>query len=84
MPTRSSPALGARSACNRERPAVLNGERDILCPYCGEKFDIVLDLSVPAQEYFEDCFVCCRPILIRYRAQFGEVTELVVRAENEA
>ena len=62
---------------------MLNGERDILCPYCGETIGIVLDVSVPAQEYFEDCFVCCRPILIHYRAELGEVTELAVRAEGE-
>jgi len=62
---------------------VLNGEREISCPYCGEEIVIVLDVSIPAQEYFEDCFVCCRPILIHYRAESGEVTELETRAEGE-
>ena len=62
---------------------MLNGERNVLCPYCGEKIDIVLDISIPAQEYIEDCFVCCRPILIRYRSELGEGTELEARAEGE-
>jgi len=62
---------------------VLNVERNILCPYCGEKISIILDVSVPAQKYFEDCFVCCRPILIRYQAELGEVTGLEVCTENE-
>ena len=62
---------------------MLDGERDILCPYCGEKVGIVVDVSVPGQEYYEDCFVCCRPILIRYTAQSGEITELEALAEGE-
>ena len=62
---------------------MLDGERDILCPYCGEKVGIVVDVSVAEQEYFEDCFVCCRPMLIRYRAQSGEVMELEALAEGE-
>ena len=32
------------------------------CPYCGESIEIVVDGSVPQQEYIEDCQVCCRPI----------------------
>jgi len=37
------------------------------CPYCGESFSTVLDLSQAPnngpQEYIEDCQVCCRPIM---------------------
>jgi len=39
-------------------------ETSIQCPYCGENIDILLDPSVPQQEYIEDCQVCCRPIII--------------------
>ena len=63
---------------------MMDGERNISCPYCGERVSVVVDVSVPGQEYFEDCYVCCRPILIRYRAPFGEVTELEALAEGEA
>jgi len=35
------------------------------CPYCGESIEIVIDRSVEYQEYIEDCFVCCRPIVIK-------------------
>ena len=63
---------------------MLDGERDIVCPYCGEEIGIVVDVSVPEQEYVEDCFVCCRPIVIRYRAERGDVLELVARTETEA
>ena len=37
-------------------------ERDITCPYCGEVITVLIDGSVPHQEYIEDCQVCCRPI----------------------
>ena len=37
-------------------------ERDISCPYCGEVITVLIDNSVPQQQYIEDCQVCCRPI----------------------
>lgn len=37
-------------------------ERTIQCPYCGESISILIDDSVPQQNYIEDCEVCCRPI----------------------
>lgn len=37
-------------------------EKDISCPYCGEVITVLIDDSVPHQEYIEDCQVCCRPI----------------------
>jgi len=54
----------------------------IACPYCWEQVEIVVDLSVAEQQYVEDCFVCCRPIVIRYVAEQGTVTELTASAEN--
>ena len=56
----------------------------ITCPYCWQSIEVVLDLSVDAQRQVEDCSVCCRPILITYRAQDGELTEFDVEAENPA
>jgi cysteine-rich CPXCG protein len=44
--------------------------------------EVALDLSVEEQQYVEDCSVCCRPILIRYRAGPGGLTELDTRAEG--
>ena len=35
---------------------------EIFCPYCGEANEITLDPGGGgAQEYVEDCHVCCRP-----------------------
>ncbi|WP_079253608.1 CPXCG motif-containing cysteine-rich protein [Endozoicomonas arenosclerae] len=38
--------------------------RKLNCPNCGEVIELVIDCSIPNQEYVEDCQVCCRPILI--------------------
>lgn len=36
--------------------------RSVQCPYCGESFETLLDLSSGNARYIEDCTVCCRPI----------------------
>ena len=54
----------------------------ITCPYCWEAIEITLDLSVDEQQQVEDCSVCCRPIVIRYRAADGGLEALDIRAEN--
>ena len=39
-----------------------DSEAVVICPYCGEENEIAIDPgSGPAQEYIEDCQVCCRP-----------------------
>jgi cysteine-rich CPXCG protein len=32
------------------------------CPYCGEPFETLVDLSAGSAAYIEDCPVCCQPI----------------------
>ncbi len=39
--------------------------RIVQCPYCGESFETVVDLSSGSTRYIEDCQVCCRPMEIR-------------------
>jgi hypothetical protein len=34
----------------------------IQCPYCGEAFETLIDLSAGSANYIEDCQVCCQPI----------------------
>lgn len=52
------------------------------CPCCGEAISVLLDMSVAAQEYVEDCEVCCRPLVIRFTSEEGRLREF--RAEAEA
>jgi transcription elongation factor Elf1 len=37
------------------------------CPHCGKRISMLLDPSVPEQNYIEDCEICCRPIEISYQ-----------------
>ena len=50
------------------------------CPHCGEPITLTLDLSVPEQSYIEDCAVCCNPMVVSYRAEDGELSDLSVEA----
>ena len=36
--------------------------RTIRCPFCGERFEALVDASAGDADYVEDCPVCCRPI----------------------
>ena len=45
---------------------VLETEAEVSCPYCGETVVIGLDAGGgAAQEYVDDCQVCCRPWRVR-------------------
>lgn len=46
-------------------------EHIFICPYCMAEISMLLDPSVPHQEYIEDCEVCCNPIQISYHIENG-------------
>ena len=39
----------------------------IRCPFCGERFEALVDASAGAADYIEDCPVCCRLIELHLR-----------------
>ena len=54
------------------------------CPYCGESFETGVDRSAGAQEYTEDCPVCCNPIVFTVTLGWdGELLAVSTRQENE-
>ncbi len=53
------------------------------CPYCNESIQLLVDCSVPQQEYIEDCQVCCRPIQIVVLIDEDGIPAVSVCAENE-
>jgi hypothetical protein len=55
-------------------------DQDATCPHCGETISLTLDLSVPEQSYIEDCPVCCKPMVVSYTAEDGELSELRVES----
>jgi hypothetical protein len=52
----------------------------IQCPYCGQRFELVVDTSSPTQRFTTDCEVCCRPFEVAAECEPGEVLSLEVRA----
>jgi len=50
------------------------------CPYCGELIEVMVDPSVPEQQYIEDCSVCCHPIEFRVICADDEVTVTAERS----
>lgn len=54
------------------------------CPYCGEPIEILLDASIPSQQYIEDCQVCCRPITLTVDVDDDGAIAVRARGENDA
>ena len=57
--------------------------RKIQCPYCGETIEVLIDNSIPEQQYIEDCQVCCRPISFDVTVGYAGDLNVVVSSENE-
>ena len=55
----------------------------ISCPYCGESFDVVVDPSEPYQEYIEDCYVCCQPMVLTVMVDEDQDIQVMARSEND-
>ncbi|MFT5395005.1 MAG: hypothetical protein ACI85N_000184 [Gammaproteobacteria bacterium] len=55
----------------------------IMCPYCGENIELVIDCSVSEQDYIEDCEVCCRPINLSVSVDEKGTPAVYPRHENE-
>lgn len=58
-------------------------EQPISCPCCGETITILVDDSLPEQEYVEDCQVCCRPIVLHVSVDMDGDAAVTANAENQ-
>ncbi len=56
-------------------------EFDISCPYCGEIINVLVDGSDGEQDYYEDCSVCCNPIL--FKMSFNEQNKIELRVKRD-
>ena len=48
------------------------------CPYCIQEISMLVDVSLPEQEYIEDCEVCCNPIEVKVSVEDQEITNFQV------
>ncbi len=53
------------------------------CPCCGEPIELLVDYSVEAQQYIEDCQVCCRPMLVSVEVTAAGEASVWVSHEDE-
>ena len=58
-------------------------EKSLSCPYCGESISVLVDDSLPEQNYVEDCQVCCRPIVLDIAVDVDGDVLIQARAEDE-
>lgn len=55
-------------------------EKFFICPYCFEQISVLVDPSLPSQQYVEDCEVCCNPISVNIEVKNGAIEKFF--AEN--
>lgn len=48
-------------------------EHFFTCPYCWQQISMVIDPYLEDEEYIEDCYVCCRPIVVNFRLSNDEI-----------
>ena len=58
-------------------------EEHIYCPYCGEHISVLIDTQDIAQQYIEDCQVCCRPIVFLITESINGDINVNVCSEND-
>jgi len=49
---------------------------NIHCPFCGQRFELVIDTSIASQRFTTDCEVCCRPFEVIAECEPGEILSL--------
>lgn len=64
-----------------ERNLSMEEEAEVICPYCGQGFELVIDTSVGRQRFTTDCEICCRPFEVTVQCEAGEILSLDVRGE---
>jgi hypothetical protein len=50
----------------------------IQCPFCGQSFDVAVDIGLANQRFTTDCEVCCRPFEVTAECSAGEILSLDV------
>jgi hypothetical protein len=54
---------------------------EVICPFCGQSFEVLIDTSVAHQQFTTDCEVCCRPFRVLAECEPGAILSLDVQSE---
>ena len=52
----------------------------VFCPYCGQDFELAIDVSAGTHGFTTDCEVCCRPFQVDVSVRDGAIEEVFVYA----
>lgn len=52
---------------------------DVSCPFCGQNSEVVVDTTLPRQDFITDCEVCCRPFNVSVECEPGEILSAETR-----
>jgi hypothetical protein len=55
-----------------ESPTV-EASAQVICPFCGQSFELVIDTGISEQTFTTDCEICCRPFEVQVECAPGEV-----------
>ena len=56
---------------------------EIMCPYCGEFQQTDVDISAGNQDYWQDCQVCCCPILFKLTVDDDHQFRVSVKRDDD-
>jgi hypothetical protein len=56
---------------------------EIMCPYCGEFQQTDVDISAGSQDYWQDCQVCCCPILFELTVDDDHQFRVSVKRDDD-
>jgi hypothetical protein len=54
----------------------------IVCPYCSQSQDTLVDCSISEQQYVEDCQVCCSPIVLNITLDPDDTVRVLAERES--
>ena len=57
--------------------------RRIQCPYCGEVISVSVDTSGGSDSYWEDCQVCCRPMVLAVTVDLAAPNDIQIDVHGE-
>lgn len=58
--------------------------QQVLCPYCGERFEAVIDPGQADSRYTEDCYVCCQPIIFNCALTIDNQLTVTTHREDDS
>jgi mRNA-degrading endonuclease toxin of MazEF toxin-antitoxin module len=58
-------------------------ELTVICPYCAQSFEVLVEPGESEDEFIEDCRVCCRPISFTVQTDENGIPVLQPRREDD-